>query len=140
LYAVIGTTVSFTLHTSTAKTLFCWLSFWRHPTVPEIIYSFIQELLDSIDGTFGMIPITTTQTYAEFIGIEDKKWFNLESGSTSPPCQERVEMCLAPEPIPISIIQLESLMTATLIFDRAGVNGNARPAQPFNDRVIFPTL
>jgi carbonic anhydrase len=101
---------------------------------------FIQELLDSIDGSFGTIPITTTQTYAEFIGIEDKKWFNFESGSTSPPCQETVEMWLAPEPVPITMTQLESLMTAALIFDRAGVNGNARPAQPFNDRVIFPTL
>jgi hypothetical protein len=49
-------------------------------------------------------------------------------------------MWLAPEPVPITMTQLESLMTAALIFDRAGVNGNARPAQPFNDRVIFPTL
>lgn len=101
---------------------------------------FIQELLDSMDGNFGTFPITTSQKYAEFIGIDDKKWFNLEAGSTSPPCQETVELWLAPEAIPITPNQLESLVTATLVFDRSGVNGNARPVQPFNDRVIFPPL
>jgi hypothetical protein len=51
-----------------------------------------------------------------------------------------VELWLAPEAIPITPNQLESLVTATLVFDRSGVNGNARPVQPFNDRVIFPPL
>lgn len=102
---------------------------------------YLQEVIQAVEGTPAgeSSTFTTTQTYADFIDIEGKTWLNFPAGSTSPPCQERIEMWMALEAIPITQAQFDALYKTNSAYAR-NAGKNARPVQPFNDRFIRPDI
>jgi carbonic anhydrase len=59
---------------------------------------------------------------------EERTTWRFDGSLTTPPCTEGVKWLVLTEPVPLSAQQIAAF--------RAVIDGNNRPTQPLNDRVI----
>ena len=98
---------------------------------------FLKEIIGKI-GEGKHAPVSFFNHYEDFIDATHRHWFNYQGSLTSPPCTEMVDWWVAPEPVHLTIHQMELLIAKQLAFPRAFRSMNSRPLQSLNGREIRP--